>query len=418
MVQNSRSSVYCFKLSFYVFLPIINSEVTVMENSCSLMARKLSVLVSAVMVGAVLVTGGTVSAKSSVHEETVLSATQEIKLANVKIDGVLQKFDQSAIVKDGSTLVPLRGVFEGLGAKVEWNQVTQTVTGTKGSTVIKLTVGKSTATVNGKIVTLSAKAEIINGSTMVPLRFIAEALGAKVEWEAPTYTAVITSSGGSSVVTPTPTPKPVEESATVNGIKVQYGKHTYGSKNQKEYDKVMEIVNAKVANIDSVKLDQGGKYEGLFEAYLYKGDRADNYSYGSTEHRGLTLAHGVFSPLLEEGLTVDEAVHVYKVSLLASSFMGDVTNPRTGSPKSAYDNLVNKISDCDSDAQVYSAVFDAMGYNSAIVAGTNHADVVIKVGNNWYVTMSGQFSKANVTKALEKGATMLAQPTYGAELKK
>jgi len=384
-----------------------------MKNSCSLMARKLSVLVSVVMVSTVLVTGGTVSAKSSGQE---LTTAQEEKLVNVTIDGVVQKFDQSAIIKNGSTLVPLRGVFEGLGAKVEWNNATQTVTGTKGSTVIKLTVGKSTATVNGKIVTLSAKAEIINGSTMVPLRFIAEALGAKVEWDAGSYTALISSSGG-SVVTPTPTPKPVEESATVNGIKVQYGKHTYGSKNQKEYDKVMEIVNAKIASFD-FELDPSGKYTEQFEAYLYKGDRAVEHPEGSQEWRGLILANGKFGPLLEAGLTVDESVDVYKASLIASSFMGDVTNPRNGSPKSAYDNLVNKLSDCDSDAQVYSAVLDVLGFNTSIVASRSHADVIVKLGNNWYSTMSGQFSKVSITKVFEKDGYILSQPTYGAELKK
>lgn len=387
-----------------------------MGNSSSRRASRLSVLVSAAMVGAVLVAGGTVSAKSSGHKLTILSATQEGKLVNVTIDGALQRLDQSAIVKNGSTLVPLRGVFEALKADVKWDQKTQTVTATKGSSIIVLTIGKSTATVNGKIVTLSAKAEIINGSTMVPLRFIAEALGAKVEWDAGTYTALISSSGGSNVVTP-PT-KPVEESAVVNGIKVLYGKHTYGSKNQNEYDYVMKVVNEKIATIDTVKLDPGGKYEDLYEAYLYKGETADKYSYGSREHRGLTLAHGLFSPLLEGGLAVDEAVHAYKTSLMASSFMGDVTNPRNGSPKSAFDNLYNKISDCDSDAQVYSSVFDAMGYNSAIVAGTNHADVVVKIGDFWYGTMSGEFHETNIKELLKDGKTMLVQPTYGANFKK
>ncbi|WP_165867584.1 stalk domain-containing protein [Paenibacillus pinisoli] len=67
---------------------------------------------------------------------------------------------QSAIIKNGSIFVPLRGVFEALKADVKWDQATQTVTATKGNTTVVLTIGKTTATVNGKTVTLAAKAEI------------------------------------------------------------------------------------------------------------------------------------------------------------------------------------------------------------------------------------------------------------------
>lgn len=368
--------------------------------------RKLSLVISAALIASTIATGGTVSAKGNGDAVSFLSATQSYKDVNVTIDGKLQQFDQSAIIKNGSTLVPLRGVFEALKAEVAWDQATKTVTATKGSTVIVLTIGKSTATVDGKQVALSAKAEVINGSTMIPLRFVAEALGAKVGWDASTNTAVITSKGATT------------ELQTVNGIKVLYGKHTYGSKNQKEYDMVMEIVNKKVATIDSVPLDVSGRYEQEFNDYLYKGDRAENYPEGSYEYRGLKLANVKFGPLLAAGLTVDEVVQAYKTSLMAASFMGDVTNPRNGSPKSAYDNLVNKISDCDSDAYVYSAVFDAMGYNSAVIASTNHAEVIVKLGDTWYGTMGGDFGKISVAKALKDGAHMLSQPTYGSELKK
>lgn len=121
------------------------------------------------------------------------STTSGYKQVNVVIDGKLQTFSQPAIVKKGSTLVPLRGVFEALKADVSWNAKTGTVTATKGSIKIVLTVGKSVAYVNGKAVTLTAKAEIINGSTMVPLRFVSESLKANVSWDSNTFTATITS---------------------------------------------------------------------------------------------------------------------------------------------------------------------------------------------------------------------------------
>lgn len=88
-------------------------------------------------------------------------------------------------------MVPMRGVFEALKAEVKWDGATQTVTATKGNTTIKLTIGNNYAYVNGKKVALAAEAIIVNGSTMVPLRFVAEALGAKVAWDGATKTAII-----------------------------------------------------------------------------------------------------------------------------------------------------------------------------------------------------------------------------------
>lgn len=116
------------------------------------------------------------------------------KNANVTIDGVNQSFHQSAVVtSEGNTFVPMRAIFEKLGATVKWDQNTKTATAAKGKTVVKLTIGKTTATVNGKSVTLTAAAITLNGNTMVPLRFIAEALGATIGWENATQTAIITS---------------------------------------------------------------------------------------------------------------------------------------------------------------------------------------------------------------------------------
>jgi hypothetical protein len=137
-------------------------------------------------------------------------------LVTVLLDGQPQSFEQSAVFKDGSTLVPLRGIFEKLGAKVDWDNDTRTVTATKGDIAIKLKVGANFAYVNGRSVTLAAKAEIINGSTMVPLRFVSEALGAEVKWDNDTTTAIITSAGG-SVTAPT---QQTDAGQTVNGISV------------------------------------------------------------------------------------------------------------------------------------------------------------------------------------------------------
>jgi len=91
----------------------------------------------------------------------------------------------------GSTLVPMRGIFEALGASVKFDKAAQTVYGQKGETAIILPLGALVATVNGQPHTLPQPAQLINGTTLVPLRFISESLGAAVAWNPATSTVTI-----------------------------------------------------------------------------------------------------------------------------------------------------------------------------------------------------------------------------------
>jgi hypothetical protein len=86
---------------------------------------------------------------------------------------------------EGRVLVPLRGVLEEIGADISWNEATQTVKARMGERALQLTLGSRTALVNGQSVSLRVPAMRIGGSTMVPLRFIGEALGANVDWDEP-----------------------------------------------------------------------------------------------------------------------------------------------------------------------------------------------------------------------------------------
>lgn len=103
------------------------------------------------------------------------------KNAKVKIDS--ENPQVKAVVKDGSTLVPVRFVSENLGAKVEWNADTWTATITKGLDTVQLTIDSKQMQVNKAIKDLEVPAQLIEGRTMVPLRALAEALGQKVFWD-------------------------------------------------------------------------------------------------------------------------------------------------------------------------------------------------------------------------------------------
>lgn len=102
----------------------------------------------------------------------------------VLLNGENVKFQVPPIQQNGSVLVPFRAIFEALGLKVDWDPKTQTITGSKPGTLIKLKVGSTTAEINGKQKKLTVAPSIIKGSTYVPLRFIGEAVDAKVNWQA------------------------------------------------------------------------------------------------------------------------------------------------------------------------------------------------------------------------------------------
>jgi hypothetical protein len=110
---------------------------------------------------------------------------------SVLIDGKLQKYDQPPLIDKGYTLVPLRAIFEALGAEIQWNIATRTATATKENVEIIISVGKRTAYVNGQEQQLDVGAQIINGHTMVPLRFISQAFGAHINWRPVTKTVAI-----------------------------------------------------------------------------------------------------------------------------------------------------------------------------------------------------------------------------------
>ncbi|MDR0859293.1 MAG: leucine-rich repeat protein [Oscillospiraceae bacterium] len=106
-------------------------------------------------------------------------------LINVTYNGKRVSFGtygQNPISENGRTLVPLRSIFEAMGASVDWDQDSQTVTAKLGSTTVKLQIGSSTLYRNGEAVTLDVPAKAISGRTLVPVRAVAESFGAAVEW--------------------------------------------------------------------------------------------------------------------------------------------------------------------------------------------------------------------------------------------
>ena len=115
---------------------------------------------------------------------------------NIIINGQKQQYDQMPVIVNGRTLVPLRGIFEALGAVVSWDDSTKTIIGVKATKSIVLQIDNQFASINNEATTLDVAPSILNSRTMVPVRFVSEALGAEVAWDGDTKTVTITSPEG------------------------------------------------------------------------------------------------------------------------------------------------------------------------------------------------------------------------------
>ena len=113
---------------------------------------------------------------------------------SVTINGVAVEFEgQPPIIVDSRTLVPVRAVFEALGFYVGWDPDTQTATLTSDSHVVVISIGSAIFTTNGEeMPPLDVYAQIIGGSTMLPIRAVLESVGYEVDWDDETNTVLIT----------------------------------------------------------------------------------------------------------------------------------------------------------------------------------------------------------------------------------
>ena len=109
-----------------------------------------------------------------------VSAQENIK---VYINNQLVEFDVQPRTINGRTMVPLRAIFEKLGAKVEWDGATKTVTAHNENTKVSATIGKFDMIINDEIKPIDVAPCEIDGRTLVPARFVAEAFNCDVKWE-------------------------------------------------------------------------------------------------------------------------------------------------------------------------------------------------------------------------------------------
>ena len=100
----------------------------------------------------------------------------------ISLNGQVLNTQVAPVNKQGTILVPLRLISENLGATVDYNGSTKTITIIESNTTLKLYIGSKSASINGSTITLAASPELVHQTTIVPLRFISEQLNCSVDW--------------------------------------------------------------------------------------------------------------------------------------------------------------------------------------------------------------------------------------------
>lgn len=118
----------------------------------------------------------------------LLLLTVSAGAVDLYVDDSKIETDVPPVVVDGRTLVPVRAIFEAIGAEVTWDGTANTATGVRDGVTVQIQIDNTTAYVNGEARTLDVPAQLINDRTMVPARFISEAMGCDVTWHQETQT--------------------------------------------------------------------------------------------------------------------------------------------------------------------------------------------------------------------------------------
>ncbi len=120
-----------------------------------------------------------------------VSAMDDRKIT-IQIDGSTLSLDTDPIIHNSRTLVPIRGVFEALGATIDWNKSTRQVIVKSDNIEVLLEADNETILMNGYLNRLDTNAKLVDNRMLIPVRFIAESLGHDVDWDQTTRTVIIT----------------------------------------------------------------------------------------------------------------------------------------------------------------------------------------------------------------------------------
>ena len=244
----------------------------------------------------------------------------------VTIDGETLKTEQAPVIQENRTLVPMRAIFEALGAEVEWDDATRSITATRDNKTIELTIGQAEMTVDGETVVLEVTPTILNNTTMVPARAVAEGLDAQVNWDAEAREVVIST---------IPTKTISEMVKAEDGTELMTISATYPILENPNQSAAIDTINASLQKsaedyVAAVKKDHQDEVEKFYEEFKdeatflpytfeqtvalefvvgdYVSGVTTNYSYTGGAHPNTVKTGFTYSTSNGKLLTLDEAL--------------------------------------------------------------------------------------------------------------
>ena len=132
--------------------------------------------------------------KYTIEAPVYIKKTITLKIGSdiLNCNGIETKLDVPAQTIDGRTVVPMRAIFEALGASVSWDGETQTAAAVKDNTTVNVQIESDSIVKNGEKIPVDVPAQIKDGRTLVPVRAVSEAFECSVEWNEDTSTVTIT----------------------------------------------------------------------------------------------------------------------------------------------------------------------------------------------------------------------------------
>ena len=203
--------------------------------------------------------------------------------------------------------------------------------------------------------------------------------------------------------------------ASVSSIKTLYGGHTYGSRNQAEYDAVIGVAKKVLQGVNEKPFAQNADVERAYMDYFDGAkpilDRASP-NYRTDYNMALLYAQSELTFYKESGMSKSDIIKYWQIKGVFSK-MDTGVDPEDGSPSSAYDALFRGVTDCDADSQVLTMLLDMMGYNVAILGRPGHAFTAVKLGGAWRNATT--FDKITMSNHINGvgGERVIVQPTKG-----
>ena len=262
----------------------------------------------------------------------------------VLLDGEAISFDVQPQIINGRTMVPLRKIFESMGAEVDWDDSTRTAFAEKNTRFVEAQIDNHEMKINGFGKMLDTAPMLLGGRTLVPARFVAEAFGAVVDWDDATSTVSITSAENIKLSGVIPLPYDYDLSEYVSLERKDYTgvEYTYDAPKVTEddiYDALCDLLLEYTQYVDTTAPCEFGDRVNIDYKGFIDGFELEN---GSDEDVELILGEGSFIDGFESGIVGHSVGETFVVDIV---FPEDYGNEELNGAPAKFRITINSVQD-------------------------------------------------------------------------